>query len=674
MKYIFLILSLFLIGVSAQAQHKLSKSEKRALRTENKIRLNKQDYALDSIPEVEVLVSGKKFKHEKTKIFKNKKNHLIFIDSKGVHGDGFEEDTTKPKFVVPKETDVIPLSPSYIQFGGSGSIQNETNLRTLQEPVLNSRQPRILVIVGFDLQKAQGWVKNPQLGIDYVNVLHAQANVQYNAGLINLKLNRIIFLDSLSAINLTQYNRETIDAVGLVYGNQPEELVVYLGAKTWLGGEASAIGGVLDGKGFKVCVSNQNGDLRILNNDNPNIGQYAHEIGHLMGMQHSHDCGFVLPSGRLGKLDSCYKGQQAVYNFDCDKADGTNATVYPKGGGTIMSYCHLAGLRKLRFHPSNIEQAIFTLNQTKIVSTAPKAIGFNLSSWSSCYWGFQTRKILSTIPAYTEGVATGVLFPELVRTCTIPCTSWVQTWYACDPNDCWQYSSVPKGLPVGCNTPFTGVMDRRCPDCVTPCTTCEYGPWTPCSGGIQTREVINRVPTLCYPCSRQVRTCTGNPPQCTYTYSPWSTCLNGTQTRTVTSSSPSGCVGTPVLSQSCTITPPTTTNTFSISGSPYTGYSRKDTSNAVDGNETTRFLTNGATTLTWTFAVPTTRTSVYLSSGFNGGSFNTSLILTVDGVNVPLGYTPRAKFTKAINVTGKQFRLTTTGVSNISRIFEVSLK
>ena len=120
--------------------------------------------------------------------------------------------------------------------------------------------------------------------------------------------------------------------------------------------------------------------------------------------------------------------------------------------------------------------------------------------------------------------------------------------------------------------------------------------------------------------------------------------------------------------------PPTPTNTFSIAGTPYTGYSRADTAKAVDGNETTRFLTTGSTTLTWTFSQPTTRTQVYLSSGYNGGSFNQTVTLTVDGVNVPLGYSPVSKFTKAINATGKRFVLTTTGQGGISRIFEAGVK
>jgi len=165
-------------------------------------------------------------------------------------------------------------------------------------------------------------------------------------------------------------------------------------------------------------------------------------------------------------------------------------------------------------------------------------------------------------------------------------------------------------------------------------------------------------------------------PACTTTVGPWSSYSGGYRTRLVTAT-PLNCRGivpASIEKQPTSQPPPTPTNTFSIAGTPYTGYSRADTAKAVDGNEATRFLTTGATTLTWTFSAPTTRTQVYLSSGFNGGSPNQTLALTVDGVNVPLGYSPVSKFTKAINATGKRFVLTTTGQGGISRIFEAGVK
>ena len=167
-----------------------------------------------------------------------------------------------------------------------------------------------------------------------------------------------------------------------------------------------------------------------------------------------------------------------------------------------------------------------------------------------------------------------------------------------------------------------------------------------------------------------------NPP-CTYSLT-LGPCINGFQSITPTAIN-SPCTGnyTGPTSQVCTVP---VTNTFSIAGTPYTGYSRADTAKAVDGNEATRFLTTGATTLTWNFSQPTTRTQVYLSSGYNGGSPNQTLTLTVDGRDVPLAFDKKVKFTKAINETGKRFVLTTTGLpatgapNGCSRIFEISLK
>lgn len=165
-------------------------------------------------------------------------------------------------------------------------------------------------------------------------------------------------------------------------------------------------------------------------------------------------------------------------------------------------------------------------------------------------------------------------------------------------------------------------------------------------------------------------------PACTTTVGPWSAYSGGYRTRLVTAT-PFNCRGivpASIEKQPVVAPPPTPTNTFAISGTPYQGFTRSDTAKAIDGSETTRFLTTGPTTLTWNFAQPVTRTQVYMSSGFNGGSPNQTLTLTVDGVDVPLSFDKTVKFTKAINATGKRFVLTTTGTGGISRLFEIQLK
>ena len=58
------------------------------------------------------------------------------------------------------------------------------------------------------------------------------------------------------------------------------------------------------------------------------VATVAHEIGHNFGSKHTHWCGWTLPNGTLGRVDSCYAGE------------GTCGTLVKPRIGTIMSYCH----------------------------------------------------------------------------------------------------------------------------------------------------------------------------------------------------------------------------------------------------------------------------------------------------------------------------------------------
>jgi hypothetical protein len=116
--------------------------------------------------------------------------------------------------------------------------------------------------------------------------------------------------------------------------------------------------------------------------------------------------------------------------------------------------------------------------------------------------------------------------------------------------------------------------------------------------------------------------------------------------------------------------PPTITRTIEYSGTTHSGIPN----NSTDGNLTTRYLTTGPFRVQFTYSAPVTITNVFLNSGFQGGSPNQTLTLKVDGVNVLLNFTPMINFSRAINVTGKVFELTTTGTGNISRVFEIGVK
>jgi hypothetical protein len=58
----------------------------------------------------------------------------------------------------------------------------------------------------------------------------------------------------------------------------------------------------------------------------------AHELGHNFGSRHTHWCGWNLPNGTVGRIDSCYAGEGSC---------GNNTKFNMKG--TIMSYCYNNG-------------------------------------------------------------------------------------------------------------------------------------------------------------------------------------------------------------------------------------------------------------------------------------------------------------------------------------------
>lgn len=63
------------------------------------------------------------------------------------------------------------------------------------------------------------------------------------------------------------------------------------------------------------------------------VGCVTHEIGHNFGSKHTHWCGWDLPNGTKGRIDSCYAGE-AFNGVSC----GTVTKARP---GTVMSYCHI---------------------------------------------------------------------------------------------------------------------------------------------------------------------------------------------------------------------------------------------------------------------------------------------------------------------------------------------
>ena len=140
----------------------------------------------------------------------------------------------------------------------------------------------------------------------------------------------------------------------------------------------------------------------------------------------------------------------------------------------------------------------------------------------------------------------------------------------------------------------------------------------------------------------------------------------------------------PLISQSeCDSlkTPPVTPNpvtmSITVSGVPFinSDTSIRRPASAIDGNLNTRFVSQGPTTVTFTYNQTVTIKRVELFSGFGTGSPNQTFTISVNGVPFNLNYSPNIAFTRTgITLTGTTFVLVTTGVTNISRIKEIDLK
>jgi hypothetical protein len=123
--------------------------------------------------------------------------------------------------------------------------------------------------------------------------------------------------------------------------------------------------------------------------------------------------------------------------------------------------------------------------------------------------------------------------------------------------------------------------------------------------------------------------------------------------------------------------PSTVSRTITVSGVPFinSDTSIRRPASAIDGNLNTRFVSQGATTVTFTYNQTVTIKRVELFSGFGTGSPNQTFTISINGVAFNLNYSPNIAFTRTgITLTGTTFVLVTTGVTNISRIKEIDIK
>jgi len=127
------------------------------------------------------------------------------------------------------------------------------------------------------------------------------------------------------------------------------------------------------------------------------VNCWTHETGHTMSSKHTHWCGWRLPNGTIGRIDSCWSGEGTC---------GTTSRTSRRG--TVMSYCHIGGLIdfNLGFGPLPGNQIRLGLANSTVPCTTtvqPTCTTFTYSAWSACQNGTQTRTVVSTSPTNCTG-------------------------------------------------------------------------------------------------------------------------------------------------------------------------------------------------------------------------------------------------------------------------------
>jgi hypothetical protein len=642
MKNILLISFLILISMSAQAQdlqlYDSARTVKKKINKANHIKLKKQkksriklndtltvDADEIALPPFKLITKGKNGKEKKEKFkmpkqFKIKrkgKTGILTVTDDGILGE-IDGDNITDEGVV-KDTTSIPYEqaepPDALEYVFPTLPLNTETISEGTPLAINPKVARLCWVVDYDIYTNMG-KDLVKIGNFFAN-LQAAKLVYYNAiGINNVVIELTVLTEPSIYSSLTDSYSALTKFANTYYGTKPDIHLMHLFTNKSYGGLAY-LNGIVN-PNARYAVSGIFNNLNVINGYSWTIGVTAHEEGHNYGSRHTQYCGWVLPNGSVGRLDSCVAGE-SYGGINCGSFIKT-----PTAGGTIMSYCHISGKLVLAngFHPACGAVMRFNLENSNIAGeTRPRCTSYTTSAWSPCIRGFETRTIVSSLPVGCVGVAPTILYPSLIRNCvSVPCSTWITTWTPCNEFKL-QALVFAVGVPNNCAGGYTGPTSRTCTTTSVPCT---------------------------------------------YTYSAWSSCVNGTQTRTVTSF-PVGCVGTPILSQSCTTQ---NIKTITYSGTTHSGI----TANATDGNLTTRYLTTGPFRVQFTYSAPVSISQVFLNSGFQGGSPNQTLTLTVDGVNVPLGFTRTINFSKAINFNGKVFVLTTTGTGNISRVFEIGVK
>lgn len=183
----------------------------------------------------------------------------------------------------------------------------------------------------------QDW-KSISKVVEYVVVLYTQTeSLFYNDG-IRTKLSAITVWDVQDPYGIGfQNSNDLLDRFNSIRTSFKGDLAQLLTYQT--SGGIAYIDGLC--QSYSHSVSGVSKNTAVFPNYSWNTIVISHEFGHLLGSQHTHGCYW----GFSGKdvIDGCGQTADIIqYNENCGEA-GYNyiGLLPPKGGGTIMSYCHV---------------------------------------------------------------------------------------------------------------------------------------------------------------------------------------------------------------------------------------------------------------------------------------------------------------------------------------------
>jgi hypothetical protein len=224
-----------------------------------------------------------------------------------------------------EKTDSIPTCKTNVQFNASQDLVSSG--KSYGRAAVGEKVARILFVVDNDLYLALG--SNAAACTTYVQNEVAKSLLPFAAIPVRYKIAGIKILTTTSPypLNIAQ----TLINFNNDYLNEPNVDAKGLLTTKWFGGIAW-IGGINSSKSntFVCQVFPQSTYY--------NSFTIAHELGHLYGSIHTHDC-WLWPNGQRRQIDSCFAG--------C----GSTLTKF-NPVGTVMSYCYNRGAIKqpLEFH------------------------------------------------------------------------------------------------------------------------------------------------------------------------------------------------------------------------------------------------------------------------------------------------------------------------------------